>query len=202
MSMDWHNKRGFSLIELLVSLSLFTIVLTIAVGTLLVLIDANTKAQNIQTSMTNLHFALDSMTREIRTGSNYYCDQNDPSDFINGDDIRACVNGGSFLSITEGGSSLTDNSGDHRIEYRLQNNRIERRVQKAGADSWQPITSDDMDIEKLEFYVTGSNKLLETGDVLQPTVTIYIAGTAGGEFEVTETEFDLQTTVTQRQLDV
>ncbi|MEL6804355.1 MAG: type II secretion system protein, partial [Bacteroidota bacterium] len=71
-------KRGFSLIELLVSVSIYIVVITMAVGTLLVLIDANAKAQNMQDVMTNLTFAIDSMTREVRTGRGYYCSDTDP----------------------------------------------------------------------------------------------------------------------------
>jgi len=68
-----QKSMGFTLVEVLVSMSLFTIVVTMSMGTLLVLIDANAKQQNIQTAMTNLSFALDSMTREIRTGYSYQC---------------------------------------------------------------------------------------------------------------------------------
>lgn len=68
-----HYKKGFTLIEIIVSLSIFTIVAVIAVGALLKVVDANKKSQTLKTSINNINFVLDTMSREIRTGNNYYC---------------------------------------------------------------------------------------------------------------------------------
>ena len=69
-----NQKAGFTLIEMIVSLGVFSGVITIAIGALLMLVAANDQLQGEQSVMTNLSFALDSMTREIRTGTDYYCD--------------------------------------------------------------------------------------------------------------------------------
>lgn len=72
--MKYSSKQsGFTLIEMLVSLSLFTIVMTITLGTLLILIKGNQVSVAEQSVMDTLAFSLDSMTREIRTGSYYVC---------------------------------------------------------------------------------------------------------------------------------
>lgn len=73
MKAPYSKTRGFSLIELLVSMTIFITVMTIASGALLTLIDANQKAQNQKLVMSNLAFVLQSMTREIRTGTDWYC---------------------------------------------------------------------------------------------------------------------------------
>ena len=193
---------GFSLIELLVALSIFTIVITMAVGTLLVLIDANGKAQNIQTTMTNLNFALDSMTREIRTGNNYICLTRTglPSTVQSETATPVDCSSGNFLSIIEGGSSLTAGSGSSRIEYMLHDNSLYRRVGDA-TEPWLAITSSDITIETLEFVVSGSRSYNDSANEEQPLVSIFIAGEAG-ELEAVDTSFELQTTVAQRLLDV
>lgn len=67
------NKGGFTLIEIIVSMAIFSVVAVVAAGALLKIIDANKKAQSIQASITNLNFALESMTRELRVGSKYQC---------------------------------------------------------------------------------------------------------------------------------
>ena len=67
------STAGFTLIEMIVSLALFSVVITISVGALLILIASNRQLQDEQAVLTNLSFALDSMTREIRTGSAYVC---------------------------------------------------------------------------------------------------------------------------------
>ncbi len=58
---------------MIVSIGLFTIVALVAVGALLKIIDANKKAHTLETSINNLNFALEAMSREMRVGSNYYC---------------------------------------------------------------------------------------------------------------------------------
>ena len=102
-----HKNRknsGFTLIEMLVSISLFAVVITMGVGTLLVIIDANGRAQSMQLVMTNFSFALDSMTREIRTGTNWYCDSTTGAPAIHSetsatlsDRVNDCTAGGNGL---------------------------------------------------------------------------------------------------------
>lgn len=70
------SKRGFTLIEIIVSLAIFAVVAVVAAGSFLKVIDANKKAQTIKTAVNNLNFILESMSREIRMGSNYYCSIN------------------------------------------------------------------------------------------------------------------------------
>ena len=48
------SHRGFTLIEIIVSLGLFAIVAIVAAGALLKILDSNKKAQSIQNTMTNL----------------------------------------------------------------------------------------------------------------------------------------------------
>lgn len=202
------RTAGFTLIEVLVSLSIFTIVVTISVSVLLVLIDASSRAQNSQSIITNLSFALDSMTREIRTGSDYYCDNYSSELPVDGVATRDCETGGTTLSITEGGQSLTGNTTNdsRRIAYRLNTGQLERRLGDGDGigdsnelSDWISVTSDAIDIETLEFYVTGSTRGL--ADEETPTVTVYLSGVIGDD-DKTRTPFNIQTTIAQRILDI
>src|SRR3989344_9208579 len=67
------GKGGFTLIEMIVSIALFAVVMTVAVGALLSLTGANEKAQAPQSVMNNLNISLDSMVRNIRMGRDYRC---------------------------------------------------------------------------------------------------------------------------------
>lgn len=67
------HKRGFTLIEIIVSLGIFSIVAVIAVGALVRVTGANRQAQSIQAGVNNVSFVLDAISREMRVGSDYHC---------------------------------------------------------------------------------------------------------------------------------
>jgi prepilin-type N-terminal cleavage/methylation domain-containing protein len=67
------KNRGFTLLEMLISISLFTVVTTIAFSALFSIMDANDKAKTIKLVVNNLSTAMESMTREIRVGTDYTC---------------------------------------------------------------------------------------------------------------------------------
>lgn len=67
------NTKGFTLVEILVALMIFSLVVVVALAALVRIVDANRKAQTIQDAVINLSFTMESMTRELRTGSTYYC---------------------------------------------------------------------------------------------------------------------------------
>lgn len=209
------TQSGFSLIELLVSMTIFTVVMTITTGTLIVLIDSNAKAQSIQTAVSNLTFALDSMSREIRTGSYYWCStdngdtdpprDDDPSnDNVVGDrGVKDCPNGNNLMSIIEAGDSLTG-TGNSRISYYYDPDYYDPGsnhgaiLRRLGTASWMPITSENVRITEMEFIVTGTDA---SNNARQPSVTIFVAGEAG-DIPGSESDFAIQTTVVQRTLDI
>jgi len=198
MSLQIQQKnKGFTLIEMLVALSLFTIVMTIVVGSLLVLIDGNRQLQGEQSVMTNLSFAMDSMTREIRTGKNYYCASSFGSQLAP-DANQNCVAGNNGISFIEAGGSITG-ATDGRIAYYFDsgNKTLMRKVGNAIAQS---IVSNGISIDEAKFFVTGSDNFNQTSDVNQPAVTIIIKASETGI--VGEKPYILQTTITQRELDL
>jgi len=197
------TKAGFTLVEVLVSLSLFTVVVTMSVGTLLILIDTNAKQQNMQTVMTNLSFALDSMTREIRTGYYYECESNANNlEKVDGKVNKDCPTGESNFAFSESGGSLTSGKGSSRIAYRLEGNSIERRLGNptSGGVNWQKITAPEVVISELKFIVTDTEPYSD-GNLKSPTVTIFLSGTAG-DIVGLDSSFNIQTTVTQQVLDL
>ena len=190
------TNQGFSLVELLVSLSLFTIVLTMAVGSLLVLVDANARAQNMQQVMTNLSFALDSIAREVRTGGGLYCSSSDIDPDLDSATTNDCTSG-TYISVVEGGESLTSGASSPRVTFRY--NAGELSVERRVADGpWYAITSANVTITDMFFYVADSTV---DGDDQQANVTIYIAGYAGS-LPTVDTAFEVETTVAKRILDI
>lgn len=199
-------SRGFSLIEMIVSLGLFSIVITITVGALLSLIASNDQIRGEQSVMTNLAFALDSMTREIRTGSYYYCGT-DPADFATQESFATTtencdpIDGGIGISFLEGGSSITGDSSDSRIAYYFDadEGKIMRQI---GDSIRQSMVGSDILINDMRVWVTGSNTLSNSNPSFsesdQPVVTILIEA----QESATTLPIFIQTSVTQRTLDL
>jgi prepilin-type N-terminal cleavage/methylation domain-containing protein len=214
-----QNNKGFTLIEMIVSLAVFAVVVTVAVGAMLVLINTNQQLQAEQSVMTNLSFALDTMTREIRTGYNYYCwsnpnnNNNGQGAIFNGANLTAhealgasvndCASAGNHafqgVSFFEGGNSLTGSGGERRVMY-FYNGSEKTIMRRVGNQSPQSIVSSGLVITNAKFYVTGSTNLIPGGNTEQPTVTIYIE--AQEKVDPTGKTYYLQTTVTQRTLDL
>ena len=223
MKATTNRQFGFTLIEMIVSLAIFTTVLTVSVGALLVLVGTNQQLQNEQGVMTNLSFALDSMAREIRTGTRYFCDSRDNLNdgaggekiFQDGGDLDAdpvqdCPDGNNTdrnfhgMSFVEGGGSVTGAS-DTRIVYffdgkpgSVNEGKILRRV--SGEDA-QSIVSSGIYITDAEFYVSGSAPLSSgVGETDQSMVTIFIE--ARDVNDAAAKPYRVQTTITQRTLDI
>jgi prepilin-type N-terminal cleavage/methylation domain-containing protein len=183
-------SRGFSLIEMMVASSVFAMVMLMAVGALLSIVDSSRKAQSQETSFVNIDFALETMSRAIRLGTNYHCDVTvtSPPIIQPRDNLAGCT---SVVFEAFSGSSANPND---QVVYRLNANRIERSVNSGG--TYTPLTSPDVTIQNLSFYVMGSTP----GDGSQARVLITVYGFAGtGKSQV---NFNLQTTVTQRLLDI
>lgn len=198
-------KRGFTLIEMLVSVGIFTVVMVVALGALLSVSESDRKAQTIKTITNNLGFALEGMSRTIRTGINYSCGSWTPG--------TDCTSGG-------GGSLITFEDIQGNITgYQRSTNATLCGQDSAGAvgcivrsrdggSIWQSITASEVVVEHLSFYLYGSSR----SDDIQPRVTISMRGfipLTGGAMLRSEcntagiecSTFDLQTTVTQRLYD-
>jgi prepilin-type N-terminal cleavage/methylation domain-containing protein len=172
---------GFTLLEMIVSLGVFSAAILIILGAILSINDAQKKMINIQAVEDNLRFALDTMSREIRTGSVYNCE------------------GGGSASDCPAGSPIFafDSISGGRIIYRW--NSVNKSIEESedNGSTYYPITGNDLKIEKLTFYVFGTGTI----DFKQPRVTMIIKAFAGEERIKTRSEFNIQTTVTQRELD-
>jgi len=185
-------NKGFSLIEIMVAVALFAVVMTISVGSLLSLVEANRKAQALNSVINNLNFALENMSRNIRVGNTYHCSTSS-SVPPNLDTTQDCPNGG-ILFVFEG------NEGDitvptDQIVYRFINSRIEKSID--GGTTFIAITASEVTINEMKFYTVGTTR----GDTSQPRVVMTVQGTAGISTKA-QTDFNLQTTVSQRVLDL
>ncbi len=187
------KKGGFTLVEMMVSLSIFAVVMTISGGTLLIMIDVNAKAQALYSASSNLSFALDSMTRELRTGYHYNCTVSVPSDATalpSSTATNDCL-GGQFIAF----SRERDNV---RMGYRITNGRLE---QKVSSGNWMPLTSSDVVIDRFYLTVADSDTYSDTSDTRQPYINLHILGHVNNGLD-TDTDFSIQTHMVGRRLDI
>lgn len=179
------NKKGFTLVELIVSIGVFTIVMFISLGSVLSVMDANRKAQALRSVMDNLNYSLESMTRTIMFGRNYHCDIN----VLPINSVNDCSSGANSLAIT--------NYSGLQVVYKLVNGRIIRSI-GGGTDYY--LTGADVVIDNLSFRVFGSGQYSDGADMLQPQIIIVIKGHAGTKVGL-QSYFTIETTVSQRFFD-
>lgn len=116
------QNKGFTLIEMLVSIALFSIVLTISIGVIFTVIDTNRKSQTLTLVMNNLNFTIESMTRSIKTA--------EPNSF------------------NETSNNLRLENNGKIIVYSFSEDAIYKSV---GGNTATPITSPDIVVESAIF---------------------------------------------------
>jgi prepilin-type N-terminal cleavage/methylation domain-containing protein len=166
-----NKKRGFTLIEMLVSIAIFTIVVTIVMGTIVTIVDISRKTRTMTEAMSNLNLVMESMTRTLKTSTTIYTDiTNSPY--------------GKVTAIDQSGKTII-----YSVATNTNNNKKGILKTVDGVD--ELITSDDIEIVGYAIQTFPYNE--------QPRVMISLKGrveTAKGIYS----EFILQTSVAQRQL--
>lgn len=206
ITMMLHTRqRGFTLIEMIVSVALFAVVMLVSVGALLSLVDANRKAQGLQSVMNNLNVAVDGMVRAIRMGSNYHCGST--GTYSVAADCSNLTTGDTFLAFEpyhdcsdpDTTCDANGNVAPWLYWYAKDGNGVGRlyKSEDGTIASGVPITSSDVSIETVTFYVIGTSR----SDTIQPKVVIVVKGTTGNKAK-TSTTFHVQATAVQRILDI
>lgn len=176
-------KTGFTLLEMLIALSIFSVVMILGAGALVMLQSAQSHAVNLQNVHDNIRFTLETMSREIRT-SDSYC--YGASCVRGGRGVSACSWLGSGCEVFSFRQSLTSET----INYRLRQGRVERQINGGG---YIPITDPDRTVTDLTFYTTG-----RMGSPQRVTILLEVeAGDSsrpGGESRIR-----MQTSVTKRR---
>jgi prepilin-type N-terminal cleavage/methylation domain-containing protein len=172
----FKDKKGFTLIEMMVAVSIFVIVAFIVVSTLLTMSYAYKKAQKMRLLMDNFNFALQSISLGIREGTKYTVN---------------CA-GGDCFSFTP----INSDSDAYKVCYSLEGEKI-RKCEGVGtscpcSDKGNDLTSPGIRVDKLQFIDIDNYP-----DSDKHLVKILISGEAGTQpREITS--FFIQNTVSQR----
>lgn len=182
------NKKGFTLVEVIVAVGIFSIVMTIALGAIISIVGANKKAQALHNVINNLNLAVESMVRDMRMGYDYECDYAG----------YYCYEGSRSFSF-KSKQYNTLNDEPITVTYRYQDEEDELFIEKSvDGGEFVRITGEEVKIEKLNFF--SSSDLTTSYSRQQPVILVVIEGKAviGQE----ESKFNIQTLVSQRLLDI
>lgn len=181
------SKLGFTLIELMVSVSIFSIIMVMSMGAIISIVDANRKSRSLKSAMNNLNLAVDTMSRNVKFGTNWKCD-----------DISSDCTDGNEITFDD---RFTLNGVLQTVSYKFEVvngiGRIERDIDGGPNDSggYEPLTSPEIDIDDFSLDISGIGT-----DNKQPFMVLKIGGVAGEKLS-SQTNFSLQTAVSQRQLE-
>lgn len=176
-----NTKKGFTLIELIVSMTIFLIVMVSIIELFASGIKAQKRSLALQTLSDSTSYAIEYMSRTIRMAKK---------------DLT-----GTYIST---GCNFENPGGDltkiRFLNYKkedqwfiLDNKQIKEK--KDATSEFTALTSDNFQVNKLSFKLSGQ---CQTDDT-QPKVTIII------EIQTKEIEpqtLNIQTTISQRDLDV
>ncbi len=165
------KKNGFTLMELIVAIFVFSTLFSIAGGSFVSALSLQRRALNIKKVEENGRFVLELMARELRVANP-----------ITSVDV-SCPAGSSNISFVH------PVNGD--IEYFRTGSEVIRKVQ--GVDTI--ISNPDVEVYRLTFCISGNT----VDDDTQPRITIILGLKSGGTM-VEAVTIDLQTTVSQRVL--
>lgn len=202
-----RRRKGFSIVEMLVAVALFTAVVLMSIAALLALIDANSKTRSIKIAMDNLGFIFDDMARDLRVGSRYRCQEGIPPTRM----IIASDATGTDCSYDSGGQYLAFRNKDNYVTFYYFNNgtlkkKVTTRNWSSGytdaltgddlyGNSYLTVSSSDLTINRLRFYVYNTNPSSNAQPYVVITATVTVGATGKPK---NQTTFSVQTTVSQR----
>lgn len=205
-----ETKKGFTLIEVLVSVSLFTVVAITGITAVIVGKFSYEKNQAIKSTTDSLMFILDDISRTARLGALYKCVTIQGGEEINLETIEEPFDDSDCkgLAYEPFWNMTLGDPGDQIVYVFAQENGIGALYTRSISDgalggllnisSFQRLTPNNLnvDVTKSGFDVIGAT----AGPTFQPRVIVRINGTITERDQTTQ--ISLQTTVSQRAIRV
>jgi prepilin-type N-terminal cleavage/methylation domain-containing protein len=178
-----YNKSGFSLIEMLLAISIFIIIILSATRIFQLVIQGQRQAIATYHVQENLKYFFEVMSKEVRMATmdtNQECYPFDVS---------------SKLYVSQNNHLFFKNFDGQCVEYFIENdNGINRfKIKRNGKSAY--ITTSSININSLKFYIKQST--VGEMQTKQPSITVNIKAEAIAA-EIDKSEMTLQTTITSR----
>lgn len=185
-----NQSGGYTIIETMIAVSLFVLIVTLGMGTLLNANGLHLKSKNMRSILDNLSFIMEDVSRNLRTGNNYHCILSGDSALPDPLTTKSCEEDEGSIGI-----AFMSEDGDTWVYY-VQEDVIYKSTD--GLATVVPLTPGEVTVESFSFIVEGAEP--PPGDTLQPLVNIRIMGNITTKGVVSP--FTLQTSVSQRSIDI
>lgn len=173
--MNRTSKYGFTVIELMVAMSMFLVLIGVATGTFLETLRMQKVITELTAANNNATQAIEQISREIRTGFNFQESTKDILKFVNYKSELVWYKLG-----TSNDSDVCDQTGD-AVGCLLKSND--------GGSTWSAITAPEVKVKRFDVIVAGA----EGTDLFPPRVTLVISIAGPKNIDV-----NLQTTISSR----
>lgn len=208
--------KAFTLVEMLVAVTIFSFVVLIAVGALFTVQKISTKTQQTQIILDGVNLSMEQMTRDIHYGWEFHCENisgnPDPALLSTYKQRQSCQydpNSGSVYNALFFRPVNSNDPANDIVAYYLSTDGATSTIMKwthtATQNKYSHITDPDVNIKALHFFVRGADISPippDLGDYEQPLIMIVIDGvTIPTRSGVLPVEFNLQTTASSRLLD-
>lgn len=207
------KKNGFTLVETLVALAVFSVVMVVSGGIILSLISSNKQNQSINSVVNNLSYSIESMVRDIKTGYAYKCNYpiGNINDYVK-DTFKSAEDNCSANTAIDNIALISNITGEDmvvRYDFITQVDApgyIQKTVfaETGGIVSQNayPLTDvKNIDMTDVRFRVEAGKPLYEgetvNVDPIQPYVFVMLKGTAKLN-AINASDFFMQTFISQR----
>ena len=171
-----NSKNGFTIVELLIAMTLFTVPIGITSGVFIQSLRTQRNLTALIAANSNASLTIEQIAREARTGKDFCVDANSP----------CRTDAGVYKEI------IFTNTKNEKVKYELIAPSIMRSI---NGQTPIPMTADNVNVQTLSFYMSGN----QPGDGKNARITMVLKiGAVGIPFS--ESVINLQTTVTTRDL--
>ena len=182
------KKGGFTLIEMLAAVMIFSLIIGAISGVFISSFRSQKSALSSQRLLDQTSYALEYMSRALRMATKQTAD------------IPACLSqsGLNYENIpgVSGLKFINHLEDDDCQEFFLENKQLKQK--KNNLTETVELTSSKLEITSLNFLLQGESQ----DDDLQPRVTIFLAVKGKGQKPEEQPELKIQTTISQRNLDI
>lgn len=201
--------KGFTLVEMIVVLGIFSLLMTLATGALYTNQKINTKLQENQSILDNVNLSMDTISKDIRYGTDFYC-----ADTVNAPQIplrQGCgyPTGGRVIFFKPNDVSSSTDRVAYYASSTVYGDVILKDEYIDGATTTYQVTASNLRVKSLVFYVLGANTTSGTSqdvgdihDFEQPLIVLTLGGeTIPADLTASSTSFVIETSISSRRVD-